>query len=323
LHHIMIRGIERRRIFNDDKDRENFIERLSILLPETKTQCYAWVFMPNHTHFLFRSGSSGISALMRRLLTGYAVSYNRRHKRHGQLFQNRYKSIICQEDAYLQELVRYIHLNPLRAKMVVDLKALDSYPYCGHSVLMGKEKIEWQDVEYVLGYFGKRVGDARKKYRSYVEKGIPLGRRPELVGGGLIRSLGGWDELKKMRLTGQDRIKSDQRILGESDFVREVLFESGENFTRKYKLKSRGFSFEKVVDRVSLLFQLEKDYIVGKGRQKDRVRARDLICYWSAIELEISMADLAKRFGITLAAVSYAVKRGEKIAKEGGHLLDD
>ena len=96
LHHIMIRGIERRRIFNDDKDRENFIERLSILLPETKTQCYAWVFMPNHTHFLFRSGSSGISTLMRRLLTGYAVSYNRRHKRHGQLSQNRYKSIICE-----------------------------------------------------------------------------------------------------------------------------------------------------------------------------------------------------------------------------------
>ena len=102
-----------------------------------------------------------------------------------------------------------------------------------------------------------------------------------------------------------------------------MLFESGENFTRKYNLKSRGFSFEKVVDRVSLLFQLEKDYIIGKGRQKDRVRARDLICYWSAIELEISMADLAKRFGITLSAVSYAVKREEKIAEEGGYLLDD
>jgi len=133
--------------------------------------------------------------------------------------------------------------------MLVDLKALDSYPYCGHSVLMGKKKIEWQDVEYVLGNFGKRIGDARKNYRSYIKEGIALGRRPELVGGGLIRSLGGWDEIKKMRLTGQDRIKSDQRILAESDFVQEVLFESGENFTRKYKLKSRGSSFEAVVDR--------------------------------------------------------------------------
>jgi len=134
--------------------------------------------------------------------------------RHGQLFQNRYKSIICQEDAYLLELVRYIHLNPLRARAVADLNELDSYSYCGHSALMGKKTREWQEVEYVLAYFGKRIGVARKGYRSYVEKGIILGKRPELVGGGLIRSLGGWDDVKKMRLSGQDRIKSDQRIPG-------------------------------------------------------------------------------------------------------------
>jgi putative transposase len=236
LHHVMIRGIERRKIFNDDKDRENLVARLSTLLPETKTQCYAWSFLPNHAHFLLRSGPGGIAALMRRLLTGYAVYYNRRHKRHGQLFQNRYKSIICQEDAYLQELVRYIHLNPLRGKVVGNLKELDCYSYCGHSALMGKKKREWQEVEYVLGHFGKRIGDARKEYRHYVEKGIPLGRRPELVGGGLIRSLGGWDEVKKMRLKGQERIKSDQRILGESDFVSDVLRESEEQFSRKYRL---------------------------------------------------------------------------------------
>ena len=171
LHHVMIRGIERRKIFNDDKDRENFIERLSILLPETKTQCYAWSFLSNHAHFLLRSGPPGIAALMRRLLTGYAVSYNRRHKRHGQLFQNRYKSIICQEDAYLQELVRYIHLNPLRAKIVFDMKELDRYSYCGHSALMGRRKRPWQDVDYVLHSFGKRVRRARKEYFLYVEGG--------------------------------------------------------------------------------------------------------------------------------------------------------
>ena len=276
----MIRGIERRKIFNDDKDRENLIERLSILLPETKTQCYAWSFLSNHAHFLFRSGPHGIAGLMRRLLTGYAVSYNKRHRRHGQLFQNRYKSVICQEDRYFQELVRYIHLNPLRAKIVTDLKELDRYSYCGHSALMGKKKRQWQDIEYVLGFFGKRIGEARKEYQSYVEKGIPMGRRPELVGGGLIRSLGGWDEVKKMRLAGQDRIKSDQRILGESDFVMDILSESEESFSRKYRLKSRGLNFEKVAERVSSLFDLEKDYITARGRQRDRVGARDLLCYW-------------------------------------------
>ena len=124
-------------------------------------------------------------------------------------------------------------------------------------------------------------------------------------------------------MSGQDRIKSDQRILGGSNFVQDVLSESKESFTRKYKLKSQGFNFEKVVDRVSLLFRLEKDYITGKGRQKNRVQARDLVCYWSVIELGISMADLAKRLGLTVSAVSYAVKRGEEIAKEDDYLLED
>jgi len=255
---------------------------------------------------------------MRRLLTGYAVSYNRRHRRHGQLFQNRYKSIICQEDTYLKELVRYIHLNQLRAKIVTNLEDLDGYSYSGHSTLMGRRKREWQDAEYVLGLFGRKVGEARKAYRSYVEKGISFGRRPELVGGGLIRSIGGWEEVKKLRLSGQDRIKSDQRILGESDFVLDVLSEADDHFSRKYRLRNRGFDFEKVAASVSSLFDLEKEYIIARGRQRDRVMARDLLCYWCAIELGISMADLSERLSMTLAAVSYAAKRGEIIAKRRG-----
>ena len=118
LHHIMIRGIERRKIFTDDKDREDMLDRLAKLLPETQTACYAWAFLPNHAHFLFRTGVTPLATVMRRLLTGYAVSFNRRHKRRGHLFQNRYKSIVCQEDAYLKELVRYIHLNPVRAVLL-------------------------------------------------------------------------------------------------------------------------------------------------------------------------------------------------------------
>ena len=207
--------------------------------------------------------------------------------------------------------------------MVTDLKELNFYSYCGHSALMGKKKREWQDIEYVLGFFGKGIGEARRKYLSYVEKGISMGRRPELVGGGLIRSLGGWDEVKRMRLAGQDRIKSDQRILGESDFAMDILSEAEETFSRKYQLKIRGFNFEKVAEKVSSLFDLEKDYITARGRQRNRVRARDLLCYWCAIELGIPMADLSKRLNMTLAAVSYAVKRGEKVAKETGCHLDD
>ena len=124
LHHIIIRGIERRKIFRDNKDRDNFLDRLGNVLSDTGTPCYAWALIPNHAHFLLKTGNTPISTIMQRVLTGHAVYFNRRHRRHGKLFQNRYKSILCQEDAYLLELVRYIHLNPLRAKVVSDFSNL-------------------------------------------------------------------------------------------------------------------------------------------------------------------------------------------------------
>jgi REP element-mobilizing transposase RayT len=89
LHHVIIRGIERRKIFWDDDDRQDLFERLADLLPKTRTACYAWAFLDNHAHFLLRSGPGGMATLMRRLLSGYAGKFNHRHKRHGQLFQNR------------------------------------------------------------------------------------------------------------------------------------------------------------------------------------------------------------------------------------------
>jgi len=93
LHHVIIRGIEGKNIFRDTTDKKNLVNRLDQLIPQSQTSCYAWVLLSNHAHFLLRSGPDGLVSLMQRLLTGYAVSFNRRHKRHRQLFQNRYKSI--------------------------------------------------------------------------------------------------------------------------------------------------------------------------------------------------------------------------------------
>ena len=321
LHHVIIRGIERRKIFWDGKDRDDFIDRLSTILPEARMACYGWALMSNHAHFLFRTGDVGLSTVMRRLLTGYAVSFNRRHKRHGQLFQNRYKSIICQEDAYLKELVRYIHLNLLRTKLVAGIGKLNQYKYSGHSALMGKRKCEWQDTRYVLSYFSKQIAVARRRYLSYVEAGIDQGRRPELVGGGLIRSLGGWAEAKRLRLRGQDRVKGDQRILGDSDFVLDVLAEADEKFDRYYELKSLGYDLNKVAARVSEMYGIDERYILSKGRQRQRVDARSLLSYWAVRELGMSLTELARRFGMSPSALSYAVARGEVIARENNYQL--
>jgi len=171
LHHVIIRGIEGKKIFRNNKDRDDFIERLETLCPEMQVSCYAWAFMSNHAHFLFRTGQKPLSTLMRRLLTGYVISFNNRHRRQGQLFQNRYKSIVCQEDTCLLELVRYIHLNPIRAGIVHTLDELNNYKYCGHSVLISRGN-EWQDTEYLLGYFGKNKKDAKKEYVSFIKKGL-------------------------------------------------------------------------------------------------------------------------------------------------------
>ena len=147
LHHVILRGIERRRIVDDDKDREDFVSRLGKIALDTDTPVYAWALMTNHAHILMRSGPAGLPAFMRQFLSGYAIFYNRRHRRYGHLFQNRYKSIICEEDPYFMELVRYIHLNPLRARLIKDFDLLRKYPYSGHSTLMGKVKKDWQDAD--------------------------------------------------------------------------------------------------------------------------------------------------------------------------------
>jgi putative transposase len=232
FHHIMIRGIERKAIFRDDKDRDAFLDRLGGILIETSTPCYGWALLPNHVHLLLRTGGIPVAGIMRRVLTGYTVTFNPRYRRHGHLFQNRYKSILCEEDPYLLELTRYIHLNPLRAGLVEDVKALGSYPYCGHSVLMGKVKRRWQDKDYVLALFAKREREARSAYFEFVTKGVGQGRRPDLVGGGLLRSVGGWKELKELRDNGL-RVKGDERILGGSDFVEKVLREANERFDQR------------------------------------------------------------------------------------------
>ena len=141
------------------------------------------------------------------------------------------------EDPYLKELVRYIHLNPLRAGLVEDMKELDKYPWCGHSVLMDETKHSWQNIDYVYSLFSGQKKAARKIYRAFVEKGIAAGNRPNLSGGGLLRSSGGWFALKGFRKAGI-RLKGDERILGDSDFVENVLKTAAEPLEQKYKLQA-------------------------------------------------------------------------------------
>ena len=320
LHHIMVRGVERSRVFRSDADRDHFLERLGEILQETKTICYAWALIPNHFHLLLRTGPVPISTVLRRLLTGYALWYNLTHRRHGHLFQNRFKSILCQEDSYLLELVRYIHLNPLRAGLVGDLNELGRYAYSGHSVLMGKMKKPWHDTEGVLGMFGEKLDPARRGYRAFVEEGIAQGRRQDLTGGGLLRSAGGWEGVKALR---EEKVyqRSDERILGDGDFVGRVLASAEEAMERRYALRTRGVDLALIASRVSEVLGVKPEEVWAEGKYRRIVEARSLLCYWAVRELGVPMSSLARKLGKSIPSVSESVTRGRRIAEARRCLL--
>jgi REP element-mobilizing transposase RayT/DNA-binding transcriptional ArsR family regulator len=312
LHHIICRGIERRPIFEDDLDRDRFVERLGSVLRQTATPCYAWALIPNHFHLLIRTGLIPVATVMRRLLTGYAVSFNYRHRRSGHLFQNRYKSILCQADPYLLELVRYIHLNAIRAGLVADMKSLDRYPYSGHSRLTGKFEGGFQDIQTVLSMFAKTLREAKRRYKAFVSKGVLAGKRPELTGGGLLRSSGGWHALKQLHRLSV-HFKSDERVLGDSDFVDTVLKAAGEKMDRKYRLQAEGYDFEDVLSRVCELFRLTRREVLSWSKQRNRAMARSVLAYWSVKELGMTAFAVAERLGLSPSAASRCVQRGERI----------
>ncbi len=322
------RGIERRDIFKDDKHRKSFLERFAIILEETQTQCYAWALIPNHFHLLLRTGPAPVSKVMRRLMTGYAVTFNKRHKRSGHLFQNRYKSVICEEDPYLLELMRYIHMNPLRASLVKDLKELDKYPWCGHSAILEKKKnplippdkpnknkrpskqekcLAEKTTEDVLLHFGDILKVARRRYREFVKKGIDQGTRPELQGGGLGRSAGG----NKAGLLGRSkegREKGDERILGSGDFVVEILNKSNDHQRNRSRIP-----LKELAKRVVGYFGIKIEDILAKSKKRKISEARSVICYFAIKELEYSGVSVGKFLKIRRFSALRSAERGKKI----------
>ncbi len=203
FYHVMARGIEKRNIFRKNGDYRDFIKRLSGLITDTGTRCFAWALLPNHLHLLLEAGTRGLAGFMRRLLTGYAVGFNLRYDRVGHLFQNRYKSILCDKESYFRELVRYIHLNPLRAGIVSSLKDLENYPWTGHPAVLGYINNPWQEVKEVLGRWSQDSSQARKEYLDFLRAGTQEK-----------------DLSTDLQLLSES---PDDRILGDSQFVEQFL----------------------------------------------------------------------------------------------------
>jgi REP element-mobilizing transposase RayT len=308
LHHIIVRGIEKRNIVDDDSDRENFVSRLGDLASKTGTRIYAWALMSNHAHFFLRSGTSGLPEFMRRFLTGYAISYNQRHSRHGHLFQNRYKSIVCEENTYFRELIRYIHLNPLQAGLVKNMSGLDRYQWCGHAVVMGNVRNDWQDRNYVLKWFGPREKEARRAYRRYVEEALGEGRRSEPAGGGLIRSRGGWSEVVSMRRLGLTE-RSDERIFGSGDFVNDIAQEADALLRKQFEAKYRIEKIERYIEESCRDEGINIEELRSGSRRPAVSRMRRQITMVLLEKYGVPLADIARRVGVTTSAISKSMRR--------------
>ena len=315
LHHVMGRGIERRKIFINKKDRNDFISRLAELAEGNAMDIYAWALLPNHFHILCKTKMRALSASMRKVLTGYVVNFNKRHNRHGHLFQNRYKSIVCEEDVYLMELVRYIHLNLIRAGMVKSIKELNRSPWSGHSALIGYVKRDWQDTGYVLSLFGNG-GSGKSRYMEYVKNGIDAGRRPELVGGGLIRSLGGWAEVLALRGRGERQI-FDQRVLGDGEFVEQVLSEMDEQSKENLRVRRKGIDLSLLAKKVCNVDGVSVGELRSGSRRREIVNARGVFSWLAVRELGYSGAEVARFLGVTTSCVTRAVLSGEEPKVKG------
>ncbi|HSD50374.1 MAG TPA: transposase [Candidatus Methylomirabilis sp.] len=317
----MVRGIERRPIFTDNRDRDDFIQRLVTLVTEVGLTVYAWALLPNHAHLLVRTGPRPLARMMRSLLTGYAGTFNLRHRRKGHLFQNRYKSIVVEEELYFLELVRYIHLNPLRSGVVKSLRALDYYPYSGHAAILGTARCPWQAIDEVLGRFATQGRRARAKYRSFVEAGIPLGRRPELQGGGLIRSAGGWAAVQALR-RGREAFTADERILGSGDFVDDLLREAEQQTREEERIRRRSVDLQTLAHRIGNSLGVKPDAILGQSRNRVITRARHLLTYVWVEHLGRSASHLARLLGRTRSNVSWAVKRGTEASRSWTRVIE-
>ena len=221
--------------------------------------------MPNHIHLMVRTGQGSLSDIARSLLTGYALYFNARHKRRGYLYQNRYKSILCQEDLYFKELIRYIHLNPLKAKIVTTLRQLDSYPWTGHPIIMGKKKLSLQNRDEVLFYFGRRQKEAVEVYHKFIADGIDTNQRIDFLGGGLVRSAGGWSSLLNMKRK-KEYWRGDERILGDDTFVNSTLKDAEEKLDKRDKLIRQGWDLIRLANKVCEVTNIKSESIKNRGK---------------------------------------------------------
>jgi len=310
LHHLIVRGIERGAIFRSDHDRTVFLKRLATLVLDSQASLYAWALMPNHAHALLRTGTMPLSRFALRWFGPYASAFNRTHRRVGYLFQNRFKNILVEEERYFLELVRYIHLNPVRSRLPVSLDSLDQYPWTGHSVLLGHRSFPAQDTASVLNRFGATVDKARQAYWEFVQQGMTRGPQPDLDGGGLRRSAGSWQLVTRLR-RGRERWAFDERILGSHAFVETVLQRL--DGKRPPLVGDAPAVVGSLCDRVGEHFGVSRGEIASASLRRDVLAARAVVSHLAVSHYGLSLSAVGRCLNVSKQSIARAVARAASV----------
>ena len=316
----MARGIDRADIFHDDGDRNDFLARLEKATESTSAAIHAWALQLNHVHLLVESGVRTLSHLMRKVLGGYALGFNRRHGRVGYLFQGRFRSILVEAQSYFLELVRYIHLNPLRSHSVGNLDDLALYPWTGHAAILGTHPRSWQTLSMVLNHFGGTVESATDEYLRFVAAAQDLPHQPDLERGRLLHRTDTGVIIVEEALRGREVWTQDERFLGSDDFIDQVSRQLGLGslFNPSGNMQHQ---LAELLDEIATEYCLQATEIRAGGRRRQVADARADFSRRDCRELGAPIAEVARHLSVTPRAVHYLAERGERHRLHSGFAL--
>ena len=291
FYHVISRGNQRQTIFRSDADRKYYLERLEHYRQRYGFKVYAYVLMSNHVHMLLETREVPLSRIMQGLQFRYTGYFNKKYNKVGHLFQGRYKAILCDRDAYLLELVRYLHLNPQRMRYPVQAA---TYRWSSHGAYMGKDNLVRIESAPVLGEFAKSLGKARLGYLRFMEDGKANGHQPDYYD---VR---------------------DQRFLGDERFVEQIEERVQED--REIATPLPRVKLAVLLPLIAGAYGATERDLVQAGRQRKWIKARSMLVYLGREWGRVSIKELARRLHRDSSVISrlysaYLAARDEKIEK--------
>lgn len=302
--HIMARGIEGKDIFKDVEDRRYLLNQLAVSIDKTGYLCYGWAMMSNHYHLIVRCSERPLEELMRAMNSRYAKYFNAKYQRRGYLFQDRFKSIITQDQRYLEELIRYVHLNPIRAGICASLEDLDTFQWSGHAALMGNIKHPFQTTETVLRRYGTTDEASRKQYRKYIEEGINSVESKWIV-----------EAVRESNLGIDKKDKPACWVIGNREFVISVM-KKNEQRLRARSFLCRKWSIEDVFVQIAHEYKVKPVDLKKRSRLTTVSKCRQRCAYICCRILGYRIEEVAAYMKISGPAVSWAINKGKDVVSK-------